>query len=400
MLLRFCIWVKIVCFFLLFFTTSALAGSSIVVNLPSRTIELFADNKLIREFPVAIGKPATPTPLGDYSIILKEVNPTWYIPEQPGNFIPSGPNNPLGYRWIGIWKDYGIHGTNVPASISNAVSNGCIRMYEEDVEELFELVGYGTPVKITYEQVKVRTDTNGQILLSIYPDIYGYGSISLQGIRNKLNEYRINELVTDEMLRKMLDAPSDQQTLIAKQFKIQMAGKLLNERGLELQGVKYVPINAVVGIYNGQMQWNEKSKTVTYGNITMPGIIVGKIVYVATDNLTAMFASKPSWKSDINTLIFERQGVYLNEKPVNLEINKLQGILAVPVLPLAEAMGRKVNWNQQTQILKITNNGKNVIVPTAMIGGVPYIKITNINEYFDAYVYWNQAVNTIELTYP
>jgi len=399
-LLRVCFWVNMVCFFLFYFTTSALAGSSIVVNLPSRTIELFADNKLIREFPVAIGKPATPTPLGDYSIILKEVNPTWYIPEQPGNFIPPGPNNPLGYRWIGIWKDYGIHGTNAPSSISNAVSNGCIRMYEEDVEELFELVGYGTPVKITYEQVKVRNDTNGQILLSVYPDIYGYGSITLQGIRNKLNEYRISELVSDEMLLKMLDAPSDQQMFIAKQFKIQMAGKLLNERGLELQGVKYVPINAVAGIVNGQMQWNEKSKTVTYGNITMPGIIVGKIVYIATDNLAPMFASKPSWKSAVNTLVFERQGVYLNEKPVNLEVNKLQGILAVPVLPLAEALGRKVDWNPQNQILKVTNNGKNVIVPTTMIGSVPYIKITNINEYFDAYVYWNQAVNTIDLTYP
>lgn len=398
MLLRVCFWVNLVCFFLFYFTTGALAGPSIVVNLPSRTIELFADNKLVKEFPVAIGKPSTPTPLGDYSIILKEVNPTWYIPEQPGKFIPSGPDNPLGYRWMGIWKDYGIHGTNAPWSISNAVSNGCIRMFEEDVEELFELVGYGTPVKITYEQVKVRNDANGQILLSIYPDIYGYGSITPQSIRNKLNEYRISELVSDELLRKMLDAPSDQQVLVAKQFKIQMAGKLLNERGLELQGVRYVPINIVAGIE--KIQWNEKNKTVTYGNITMPGIIVGKIIYIATDNLAAMFACKTSWKSDSNTLIFERQGVYLNEKPINLGINKLQGILAVPVLPLAEALGRNVNWNQERQILTMTSNGENIIVPTAMIGGVPYIKITNINEYFDAYVYWNQTMNTIELTYP
>jgi hypothetical protein len=381
-------------------TASALAGPSITVNLPSRTIELFSDNKLIKEFPVAIGKASTPTPLGDYSIILKEVNPTWYIPQQPGKFIPSGPDNPLGYRWMGFWKDYGIHGTNVPESIGNSVSNGCIRMYEENVEELFELVNYGTPVKITYDQVKVRRNASGQITLAIYPDIYGYGSITLQDIRNKLNDYRISELVTDNFLQKMLDDPSDQQVVIASQFKIQIGGKLLTEQGLALQNVRYVPISAVTGMLNRQVKWDEKNKTLQYGTATVPGIVVDKVAYISSDNLTAIFASKPNWNPDENTLIFTKQGVYVNDKPINIEVIKLQGILAVPVLPLAEAMGRKISWNKENQIATLTDKGKNVAVPITMVDNVPYIKITSINEYFDAYVYWNQKANTIDLTYP
>lgn len=402
-LLRVCYWVylfSVMVVFSCYSTTSALAGSSIIVNLPSRTIELYVDNKLIKEFPVAIGKASTPTPLGDYSIILKEKNPTWYIPEQPGKFIPSGPDNPLGYRWLGIWENYGIHGTNAPYSIGNAVSNGCIRMQEEDVEELFELVNYGTPVKITYDQVKVRNNSRGQISLSVYPDVYAYGSIALQDIRNKLNEYHINELVTDELLRRMMDEPSDQQVPIVNQFKIQIGGKLLNEQGLELQTARYVPINAVAGMLNRQIKWDEKNKIVQYGAVTVPGIVVNKVVYITTDNLASIFASKSSWKPDENTLIFDRQGVYVNDKPVNLEVNKAQGILAVPVLPLAEAIGRKVNWNQDRQEVTITDKGKNMVVPITMVGRIPYIKITNINEVFDAFVYWNQKANTIDVTYP
>jgi len=60
-----------------------------------------------------------------------------------------GKNNPLGNRWMGLSKkSYGIHGTNVPASIGKAASHGCIRMGKHDVEELFELVRVGDTVEI------------------------------------------------------------------------------------------------------------------------------------------------------------------------------------------------------------------------------------------------------------
>ena len=403
MLLRFSFWFTTFLSLLIvscYSTTIALAGPSITVNLPSRTIELFADNKVIKEFPIAIGKASTPTPIGTFSIISKDINPAWYPPDQPGRIVPSGPDNPLGYRWLGIWNNYGIHGTNVPESIGGVVSNGCIRMQEVDVEELFELVNCGTPVKITYDRVKVRTNARGQVLLAVYPDIYGYSNITVEDIRNKLNTYRLNTLVTDELLRAMINAPSDEQVVIANRFAIQVNGKQINEQGLMVQAVRYVPIYAVAGKLKRQIKWDEKNKVVQYGTTTVPGIVVDNVVYVATGKLTELFACQPSWNNEGNTLILEQQGVFLNDKPVNLEVRELQGIVAVPALPLAELLGCNINWNQEKQLLTRSVNGESVTIPIVMVDSIPFIKITNINQYFNAYVYWNKEAETIEFMYP
>ena len=134
-----------------------ITSPAIVINLPSRMLELYSGNTLVKEYPVAIGKIATPTPLGKFVVIDKEINPIW-TPKGPESSVPSGPDNPLGYRWIGFFELYGIHGTNAPWSIGQAASNGCIRMKEEHVEELFEVVPYGTPIKITYDRIKVKID--------------------------------------------------------------------------------------------------------------------------------------------------------------------------------------------------------------------------------------------------
>ena len=108
---------------------------SIVINTAKRTLTLNRDGKAYKTYTVAIGKPATPTPKGNFKIINKAINP----------------GGPFGVRWLGLSApngDYGIHGTNNPASIGKAVSNGCVRMQNKDVLELANLVPVGTSVKI------------------------------------------------------------------------------------------------------------------------------------------------------------------------------------------------------------------------------------------------------------
>ncbi len=404
MLLRVALWIHVILFLTVSIAFAKLSTElvipSLTVNLPSRTIELFSGDRLVKEFPIAIGKPSTPTPLGNYSIIYKEVNPAWYPPDPKGKVVPSGPANPLGYRWMGIWKDYGIHGTNAPWSIGNAVSNGCIRMYEEDVEELFDKVSYSTPVRITYDRIKIRTNATGQVLLAVYPDVYGYSSITVQDIRNKLNSYRLNDFINDDFLRKMVNEPSDRQVAIAKQFKIRINGKLITESGLIVQEVQYVPVYPLAEALKQTINWDEKNKTVRNGATSVPGIVSGSMVYVSTDYVIKLFNGEQSWKQEENTLNFAKLVVFLNEKPVGLDVIKIQGILAVPALSLAETVGRKVAWNEKSQTLTMSNKGESVKIPIDMVGAVPYVKITNINQYFDAYVYWNEAAMRIELTYP
>ena len=113
---------------------------NIRVSLEKLRLDLFDGNRLIRSFPVALGKIATSTPRGDFTIVSKVPHPNSY---------PGGPLSVFGTYWLGLSKPhYGIHGTNNPASIGKYVSNGCIRMYNRDVESLARLVPIGTPVRI------------------------------------------------------------------------------------------------------------------------------------------------------------------------------------------------------------------------------------------------------------
>ncbi len=105
----------------------------IIINVGAKRLTVYKNGNIFREYIVATGKPETPTPIGNFEIINKEIDP----------------GGPYGTRWLGLSaKGYGIHGTNNPASIGTAASNGCIRMYNEDIEALFDITVVGTPVRI------------------------------------------------------------------------------------------------------------------------------------------------------------------------------------------------------------------------------------------------------------
>jgi len=109
---------------------------SILVEIDNKLLYLIDTdtNKVIKKYVVATGTSDTPTPIGTYKIVQKGKWGTGF-----------------GTRWIGInvpWGRYGIHGTNKPSSIGYNASHGCIRMRNKDVEELYRMVKYNTPVII------------------------------------------------------------------------------------------------------------------------------------------------------------------------------------------------------------------------------------------------------------
>ncbi len=105
------------------------------IALKERRLYLYRNKTLHSIFPVAVGTMQTPSPAGTWQIINKK------IITEPSVF---------GTRWIGLDNPgYGIHGTNTPEYIGTAVSMGCIRMYNTDVEKLFNMVFIGMPVIIT-----------------------------------------------------------------------------------------------------------------------------------------------------------------------------------------------------------------------------------------------------------
>jgi lipoprotein-anchoring transpeptidase ErfK/SrfK len=121
----------------------------LIVNIAARKIVLVEDGKVVKMYPVAVGKHSTPSPSGSFHIASRVVNPTY---SHDGKVVRPGPSNPVGTRWMGLgFKGYGIHGTNRPESIGHAASHGCIRMRKHDVEELFELVRVGDEVDLIVE---------------------------------------------------------------------------------------------------------------------------------------------------------------------------------------------------------------------------------------------------------
>ncbi len=119
---------------------------TIVVDKSQNQLLLTEENQFIKSYSVATGKDNS-TPVGTFKIVTKLVNPVWYT--QGAVVPPDSPENILGTRWMGIDKQgYGIHGNEDPSAIGQQVTAGCVRMNNEDVEELFDIVPMGTEVTV------------------------------------------------------------------------------------------------------------------------------------------------------------------------------------------------------------------------------------------------------------
>jgi L,D-transpeptidase ErfK/SrfK len=143
------------------------AQRELMLDRRRRELQVLENGQVLRRFPVAVGRPGWETPVGRFEVIELVADPSWEHPAT-GETVPPGPGNPLGSRWIGFHRDClgragfngrehlvvegcvssGFHGTPNRDSVGQAVSHGCVRLFDEHVRELFELVGLGTPVTV------------------------------------------------------------------------------------------------------------------------------------------------------------------------------------------------------------------------------------------------------------
>lgn len=150
----------------------AVERKGVVLNLAEYRMYYFPEPKdgeraVVMTYPMSIGRMDWETPLGLTRIVAKAINPTWYPPESVRaehaadgdplpRIVPPGPKNPLGSHAMRLGlPGYLIHGTNRPAGVGMRVTHGCIRMFPEDIEFLFDKVAVNTPVRIINEPVKV-----------------------------------------------------------------------------------------------------------------------------------------------------------------------------------------------------------------------------------------------------
>jgi L,D-transpeptidase ErfK/SrfK len=139
----------------------------LVLDRRRKVLKVLDGKRELRRYPVAVGMPGWETPVGQFTVIEKTANPKWEHPAS-GHVLPPGPENPLGSRWIGFYRDCrgrsgfngqehlvvkgcvtaGFHGTPNRSSVGRAVSHGCVRLFDEHAKELFDLVSLGTPVTV------------------------------------------------------------------------------------------------------------------------------------------------------------------------------------------------------------------------------------------------------------
>ena len=119
---------------------------SVLIEKQKNTLVLYGNGKPLKRYRVATGTDSS-TPEGIFKVVNKLENPTWY---HAGAIVPpESPENILGSRWLGFDKaGYGIHGTTLPETIGTQASKGCIRMLNQEVEELYSILPLGTRVRV------------------------------------------------------------------------------------------------------------------------------------------------------------------------------------------------------------------------------------------------------------
>ncbi len=185
----------------------------LVIDVEQRTLTVYENNRKFKEYPVAVGKHRTPTPIGEWKIRRKAKN--W--------------GTGFGTRWLELsipWGIFGIHGTNKPWSIGTEASGGCIRMFNQDVEEVYQWVKTGTTVSIVGE---------------IYPPLYEDRDKVHKGHKGSVVLLVQKGLLDEGYLKEEPDGVFGQATEDALK-------KLQRDRGFEVTGQVDVDIWPVLGL--------------------------------------------------------------------------------------------------------------------------------------------------------
>ena len=137
---------------------AAAAKTSVKVDVKTNMLSVFEGDKIIAAYPVTVGSTQTVTPIGEWKVRGLAKLPTFRYDERmlkrgerSKNFhmLPPGPNSPVGVVWIALNKrGIGIHGTDEPNTIGQAVSHGCIRLANWDIVRLAGRVKVGVPVSV------------------------------------------------------------------------------------------------------------------------------------------------------------------------------------------------------------------------------------------------------------
>jgi L,D-transpeptidase ErfK/SrfK len=181
--------------------------NGLVVNLAELTVYHFDNGVFRRRYAIAAGKSDWQTPTGKYKILNKIKNPTWLVPEsiqwemwdrgqEVITEVPPGPKNPLGAYWMATSAPgVGLHATTSPWSVGHYASHGCLRMLPDEIEELFNQIEVGTPIKIIYKPVKLAVTPDNRVFLEVHYDYYKLVPASFKDVEALIKKKQLESRV-------------------------------------------------------------------------------------------------------------------------------------------------------------------------------------------------------------
>lgn len=270
-------------------------GDMIIINKSTNTLYFFKNDKLHKVYPVATGKTASLTPDGKFKVVVKYKNPAWggagISPPIPG----GAPNNPLGKRWIGIsyggGNKYGIHGNSNPKSIGTYASLGCVRMFNEDVEKLYEIVKINTPVWI--------------------------------GPEEKLMEYGIKFDYKDKEIEQKEDDKQEKVNIIINEYKVDLPVSAIRKNE-----TLYYPFREILELIGAKVSWDGENKKIK-------GTLDGRYIEFQLNNNEYKM-------NDKYRFLPEGQRIFIKEDKTYL-----------PIGNFLEGLGYDVDWDEETMSILI-----------------------------------------------
>jgi L,D-transpeptidase ErfK/SrfK len=195
----------------------------LVVNLPE--LQLYdwgAGGSEPEVFALAIGDELDPSLIGEFRVGGKRKDPVWHVPEsiraekpELPDEVPPGPDNPLGPYWLTIGNtSYGIHGTNNRWSIGREATHGCLRLYNDAIERVYERTKPGTRIRLLYQTVKLGR--RGPILyVEAHPDRYEREPDRFARAAERLAALGVDDAATLARLRETIDAARGEPVALA-----------------------------------------------------------------------------------------------------------------------------------------------------------------------------------------
>jgi L,D-transpeptidase ErfK/SrfK len=206
----------------------ALAEGEIIVNVPQR-MGFYREGDRVLALPVAVGRTTWRTPAGPFTVIRKQQDPAWHVPEsiraesaRAGKtlplVVPPGPRNPLGRFWIGLsLAGIGIHGTPSESSIYQTATHGCIRVQADGIAELYSHAAVGTRGYIAYEPILIAV-RDDDVYIEVHPDVYGR---LRSGPRQAARELAAGLGVTDRIDWPLADREIDRHAGVARKVRLE-----------------------------------------------------------------------------------------------------------------------------------------------------------------------------------